>query len=52
LHGQTVLRMCVTNPRAAEAEISETVRRLGVYAMESLAEIKRGLVRQLPDFGT
>ena len=51
LHGQTVLRMCVTNPRAAEAEISETVRRLGVYAMESLAEIERSLVRQLPDFG-
>jgi glutamate/tyrosine decarboxylase-like PLP-dependent enzyme len=32
LRGQTVLRMCVTNPRATEAEIRETIRRLGEIA--------------------
>jgi aromatic-L-amino-acid/L-tryptophan decarboxylase len=39
LRGKTVLRMCVTNPRATEAEIRETVRRLGVYAGECLTSI-------------
>ncbi|HEX3303941.1 MAG TPA: aminotransferase class I/II-fold pyridoxal phosphate-dependent enzyme [Thermomicrobiales bacterium] len=39
LRGKTVLRMCITNPRATEAEIRETVRRLGVYAADCLAEI-------------
>jgi hypothetical protein len=31
--------MCITNPRATEAEIRETVRRLGIYAADCLAEI-------------
>jgi aromatic-L-amino-acid/L-tryptophan decarboxylase len=35
LRGRTVLRMCVTNPRATNAEIVETVRRLGKFAAES-----------------
>lgn len=32
LRGRTVLRMCVTNPRATEQEIVETVRRLSEFA--------------------
>ena len=50
LRGQTVLRMCVTNPRATEAEISETVRRLGVYARECLPEIETGLSQAVARF--
>jgi aromatic-L-amino-acid decarboxylase len=28
LRGQTVLRMCTINPRATEADVRETIRRL------------------------
>ena len=31
LEGRTVLRMCVTNPRISDAEMSESVRRLTTY---------------------
>jgi glutamate/tyrosine decarboxylase-like PLP-dependent enzyme len=43
LRGKTVLRMCITNPRATEAEIRETVRRLGTYAVASLKELERAV---------
>jgi glutamate/tyrosine decarboxylase-like PLP-dependent enzyme len=39
LRGRTVLRMCVTNPRATEDEIRETVRRLGNFADEAISAL-------------
>jgi aromatic-L-amino-acid/L-tryptophan decarboxylase len=39
LHGRAVLRMCVTNPRATEDEIRETVRRLGNFADEAASAL-------------
>ena len=37
LRGRTVLRMCVTNPRATNEDIAETVRRLGKIATKALS---------------
>ena len=34
LRGRTVLRLCTINPRTAEADIQETVRRLTHFAKE------------------
>ena len=37
LRARTVLRMCVTNPRATNEDIAETVRRLGKIATKALS---------------